>query len=132
MFVLTAFTVRIGDDATAFIPDIVVTTADPRARRTWLDPHEVLAVVEIVSPSTGWRDRILKPDVYASVGIGCYWRVELTPFRGQGSGIAVPAIPVHELDGDGYRLVQTLTAGEMTEARLPFPIKLDPAHLVSN
>ncbi len=133
VFVLTAFTVRLGDDATAFIPDLVVTTTDPRRRRTLLDPHEVPAVVEIVSPSTGRRDRVLKPDAYASVGIGCYWRVELSPFRSPEPGVDAPAVPavlVYELDGGCYRRAQTLPAGRVGDARAPFPVRFDPGRLM--
>ncbi len=62
---LTAVTVRLGDDHTGLIPDVVVTTADLSRRRRTLDPSELLAVVEIVRPSSGSRDRVLKPDRYA-------------------------------------------------------------------
>src|SRR5436309_188003 len=94
--VITAITVRLGDNHTGLIPDIVVTSADLSRRPRLFDPGELLAVVEIVSPSSGSRDRVLKPDRYATFGIPCYWRVELDPFPGQ-DGAPLPAILVHEL-----------------------------------
>lgn len=115
VFVLTAVAVRIGEDTTTFIPDVVVTTVDPRTRRRWLEAHEVLAVVEIVSPTSKRRDRVLKPNVYAAIGIPCYWRVELDPEL---------RILVHTLDGDAYRLVDTMVPGARTETQHPFPITL--------
>jgi len=128
--VLTAVTVRLGDDGTGFVPDVVVTRTSPEDMdtRAFLDPHEVLAVVEVVSPGSRTRDRRIKADGYAAVGIPCYWRVELTPYPGQ-RDIALPVVLVHELDGGAYQLVTTLTAGTTGEAALPFPIRLDPATL---
>ena len=123
---LTAVTVRLGDDRTGLIPDVVVTTADLTRRPRMLDPSELLAVVEIVSPSSGSRDRVLKPDRYAAFGIPCYWRVELDPFPGQ-DGAPLPVVLVHERDGSGYREVQRLVAGETGTATLPYPVRLDPA-----
>lgn len=114
---VTAIAVRIREDTTTFIPDVVVTTVDPHSRRKWVEAHEVLAVVEIVSPGSTRRDRILKPAVYASAGVPCYWRVELDP---------EPAVFVHVLDGDAYRLVDTLTAGAVGATEHPFPVRLDP------
>jgi Uma2 family endonuclease len=127
--VITAITVRLGDDRTGLIPDIVVTTADLSKRPRLFDPAELLAVVEIVSPSSGSRDRVLKPDRYAAFGIPCYWRVELDPFPGQ-EGAQLPVILVHELEGGRYREVQRLIAGETSTAQLPYPVTLDPAAIL--
>lgn len=120
VFAVTAIAVRIGEDTTTFIPDVVVTTVDPRSRRRWVEAHEVLAVVEIVSPSSTRRDRLLKPDVYAAVGIPCFWRVELDP---------EPAVFVHVLDGDHFRPAETLLAGAVGATAHPFPVSLDPGAL---
>lgn len=117
---VTGVAVRLGEDTTTFIPDVVVTTVDPRTRRLWLEAHEVLAVVEIVSPNSKRRDRVLKPHVYAGVGIPCYWRVELDPG---------PRILVYVLDGDAYRLVDTLKSGTAGGTEYPFPVTLDPGEL---
>lgn len=116
VFAVTGVAVRLGEDTTSFIPDVVVTTVDPRTRRRWLEAHEVLAVVEIVSPSSKRRDRVLKPHVYAAIGIPCYWRVELDP---------EPQILVHVLDGDTYRLVDTLVPGGRSTTAHPFPVTID-------
>jgi len=126
--VLTTVTVRLGDDGTGFVPDVVVTPTSPEEMGAFLDPHEVLAVVEVVSPGSRTQDRTIKAEEYAAVGIPSYWRVELTPYPGQ-RDIALPAVLVHELDGGACQLITTLTAGTTGEATLPFPIRLDPATL---
>lgn len=126
--VLTAVAVRLGDDGTGFVPDVVVTPTSPEEMGAFLDPHEVLAVVEVVSPGSRTRDRTIKAGGYAAAGIPCYWRVEFAPYPGQ-RDIALPAVLIYELDGDAYQLIATLTAGTTGEAALPFPIRLDPAAL---
>jgi Uma2 family endonuclease len=63
----------------AVIPDLVVITAEAGARNAeWLAPEEVVLAVEIVSPASLSIDRVLKPALYASAGIGGYWRIEPT------------------------------------------------------
>ena len=42
-------------------------------------PHEVLLVVEVVSPGSTTMDRITKPRLYAHAGIPHYWRIETHP-----------------------------------------------------
>lgn len=129
IYVVTALTLRLGSNRTGLIPDVVVTTADLTRRPRLLDPDEILAVVEIVSPSSGSRDRVLKPDRYASFGIACYWRVELDPFPGQDEA-KLPVVLVHQRDGSGYREVQRLAAGETGTAALPYPVRLDPGAIL--
>lgn len=66
-------------DRRAVIPDLVAITADAAARGAeWLAPDEVVLAVEIVSPASLSIDRVLKPALYASAGIGGYWRIEPT------------------------------------------------------
>ncbi len=129
VMVLTAITVRLGGDETGLVPDVVVTGVDPASRPKLLDPADVLAVVEVVSPSSGTHDRVLKPDRYASFGIDCFWRVELDAFPGQGDD-ALPVVLVHERTGTAYREVQRLAAGRADTTRLPFAARLDPADLL--
>jgi Uma2 family endonuclease len=68
-------------------PEVVVVVAGAVGETTTRIPCEaVLAVVEVVSPSTTAIDRAVKPVVYAEAGIPVYWRVEL-----QGTPKASPA-----------------------------------------
>lgn len=61
----------------SFIPDVLVTTAEAAARRpSRFTPHEVVLVVEVVSPTSVTMDRITRAGLYAQAGIPFYWRVE--------------------------------------------------------
>jgi Uma2 family endonuclease len=59
------------------IPDVVVTANQGE----WLvvDAAEVLLVAEVVSPTSGPRDRVLKPSLCAEAGIPWYLLVERYP-----------------------------------------------------
>ncbi len=68
-------------------PGVVFTTRDYREpdllvlRRTALDkdlaePEDVLLAVEVMSPSSVRRDRLVKPEQYAAAGIPHFWRLE--------------------------------------------------------
>jgi Uma2 family endonuclease len=105
------------------IPDIVVVGPgawDRPGLYVW--PTDVLLLIEVESPHTS-RDRILKPALYAAAAIPAYWRVEL-------DGLGTPAVVMYVLDGDAYREVGTVRAGESVRVDVPFPIELRPAELV--
>jgi Uma2 family endonuclease len=72
------------------VPDVVVVAAGAVGETTTRIPCEaVLAVVEIVSPSTVSIDRPVRPVMCAEPGIPVYWRVEL-----QGTAkIGLPRVP---------------------------------------
>jgi Uma2 family endonuclease len=109
----------------SFIPDVLVTTADAAARRpSKFAPHEVVLVVEVVSPTSVTMDRITKADLYARAGIPFYWRVETL------QGIVVHT---HRLDPDAtvYRptgqFAKTVKVAEPWE--IAFPIsRITPRH----
>ncbi|HEV2087659.1 MAG TPA: Uma2 family endonuclease, partial [Cryptosporangiaceae bacterium] len=64
----------------SLIPDLLVVTAEAAARNpSKYHPHEVVLVVEIVSPSSKAMDRATKPAMYAEAGIPHYWRIETEP-----------------------------------------------------
>jgi Uma2 family endonuclease len=42
----------------------------------WIDPSEILFIVEIVSPGSGEFDRYLEPIECARAGVRHFWRVE--------------------------------------------------------
>ena len=75
MEVLEAVNVRVAPGR-ILIPDLAIVSAHGVDRQVW-DPHEVLAVVEIVSPGSVAADRAIKPQLYAVAGIATYIRVEL-------------------------------------------------------
>jgi Uma2 family endonuclease len=102
------------------VPDIVVVAAEAADRATARLAHDaVMAVVEIVSPSTQAIDRAIKPGVYAAAGIPTYWRVELDP----------PKIVVCSLSQGRYVTRTTLTAGTTGRITRPFALELDPGQI---
>ena len=116
-------TVDVEIDRSVFEPDVVVLPADLAYRPGGpLKPAEVLLVVEVVSPSSGRMDRLLKPAVLAEAGVPAYWRVEL-------EGPDAPAVVVHELAEGVYREVGTVRAGESAVVDVPFRVELRPAEL---
>lgn len=103
------------------VPDIVVVAAEAADQATTrLSYDAVLAVVEIVSPSTQSIDRAIKPGMYAAAAIPVYWRVELDP----------PKIVVCSLSRGRYVTRTTLTAGTRGRITRPFALELDPAQMI--
>lgn len=85
-----------------------------------LEPDQVLLAVEVVSPGSRRRDRMLTPSVLAENGVVAYWRVELT-------GPGTPAVVLHELADGVYREARTVQAGESVD--VPFAVEVRPAEL---
>ncbi len=103
------------------VPDIVVVAAEAADQATTrLSSEAVLAVVEIVSPSTQSIDRAIKPGMYAAAAIPVYWRVELDP----------PKIVVCSLSRGRYVTRTTLIAGTRRRITRPFALELDPAQMI--
>jgi Uma2 family endonuclease len=103
------------------VPGIVVVAAEAADQATTrLSYDAVLAVVEIVSPSTQSIDRAIKPGMYAAAAIPVYWRVELDP----------PKIVVCSLSRGRYVTRTTLTAGTRGRITRPFALELDPAQMI--
>jgi Uma2 family endonuclease len=106
------------------IPDIAIVdrqVADSSTKR--FQPGSVLAVVEIVSPSTTTTDRVVKPDLYAAAKVPLYFRLEL-------EGTA-PELLVFELRRSGRHVhLVTAPAGKRTTIGTPFAFAVDPAELV--
>ncbi|MFE6720011.1 Uma2 family endonuclease [Streptomyces albidoflavus] len=76
--ILAAVNVIVPDGL--LIPDLVI--ADARAAHNAdlaLHAHDILTVIEIVSPTTHHTDHTLKPTLYATAAIPHYWRLDLPP-----------------------------------------------------
>ncbi len=103
------------------VPDVVVVAAEAIGETdTRLPCEAVLAVVEVVSPSTVSIDRAVKPAMYAEAGIPVYWRVELH---------GTPKIVACSLSRGRYVTRTTLVAGTLGRITRPFAVELDPADL---
>lgn len=99
-------------------PDVLVLDPD-RAdrRRTYVAP---LLVVEVLSPGSLSRDRVLKRALYAEHGVPAYWIVD--PVE--------PSLTVLELcDGD-YRVVAECSGLDAAALTSPFAVEVVPARLI--
>jgi Uma2 family endonuclease len=104
------------------IPDVVVAHVDDNPGLA-VAAEQALLLVEVESPSTRFHDRVTKAHVYAKAGIAHYWRVEL-PEAGD------PVVCRHELEGDIYRLVEQVAAGQTLSVTEPFAVRFDPGSLI--
>lgn len=86
-------------------------------------PTAPLLAAEVISPSSGLRDRSLKKAVYERMGVPSYWLVD--PDRER------PALTAFELRGTSYREVATVTGHQPWDASRPFPVRIVPADLVA-
>jgi len=77
----------------------------------------VMLVVEIVSPESGHRDRVVKPEKYARAGIPHYWLIN----DDQGA----PIVHVFELDAEQGTYVQTAVERHKLALERPFPMTVD-------
>ncbi|MWA03344.1 Uma2 family endonuclease [Actinomadura sp. LD22] len=110
------------------VPSEVVRAAMAARSPAPLPGHEVLLVVEVVSPGSGSErtDRVRKIEDYAAAGIPQYWITDLLPR---------PRVQVFVLDGrtGTYRLDLTAEAGEVLEVKVdadrPFTVRFDPQQL---
>lgn len=112
--------VRLGQDG--LVPDVVVLRHPRTAPRNQLGvlPADVALVVEVVSPTSRKRDRLLKPAVYAEAGIPAFWRLELEP---------QPRLLAYALVAGAYALVADLSVTGTVEL-LGVTVELDVAGLV--
>ncbi|WP_433712510.1 Uma2 family endonuclease [Nocardia sp. CA-084685] len=68
---------RIDLGCTVPEPDLLAVSRDAVAADSLsFAPGDVHLVVEVVSPGTKTKDRVLRPAQYAEAGIKCFWRVE--------------------------------------------------------
>ncbi|MFF7053411.1 Uma2 family endonuclease [Streptomyces griseorubiginosus] len=98
-------------------PDLLVTTADYDADRTWFTPEEVRLVVEVVSPESAHRDRTVKLRKYAEAGIPHYWCIE--------DENGAPVVHVYELDGPTRTYAPAGIFRGTLQRPVPFGINLD-------
>ncbi|MCW2620678.1 MAG: hypothetical protein JWL64_280 [Frankiales bacterium] len=103
------------------VPDVVVAHA-PAVHRGGreLRAADVVAVVEIVSPSSRTQDRSWKPEAYAEAGIATYLRVELDE----------PAVFAFTLVDARYSEEHVLRGSTSRELHVPFAISLAATDLV--
>jgi Uma2 family endonuclease len=92
-------------------PDVVL-LHEPVANSHFFDAEQVAIAVEVVSPGTRKRDRLLKPVEYAAAGVPHLWRIEQDPVH----------VFAYDLDQLSYQLVAD-SADELV-LTAPFEIRL--------
>ena len=118
MEVLEAVNIRVSPGR-IMIPDIAV-LATPGLQGVISDAASVMLAVEVTSPSTGWADRLVKPDAYARGGIPHYLRIDLDRGVDQLGATAYELTP----GGTYAEAARASDAGRLVLDR-PFPIDLD-------
>ena len=86
-------------------------------------PRPPLLAVEVISPSSGLRDRSLKKAVYERMGVPSYWLVD--PDRDR------PALTAFELRGGVYEQEAAVAGDQPWIARRPFGARIVPADLIA-
>jgi Uma2 family endonuclease len=86
-----------------------------------IDSRDVALVAEVVSPSSVWMDRLVKPLLYASGGIPAYLLVETDEPRV--SWFALSA-------SGGYELRGVASGDEVLRVTEPFEVSIVSADLV--
>jgi Uma2 family endonuclease len=94
-------------------PDLLLFDREAGLGRHYYLPRQVTLAVEIVSPGTRKKDRLVKPVDYARAGVPYYWRIEQDP---------VHVFAYRLSKGGGYELVAD--SAELLELSEPFEIKL--------
>ncbi|HEX4226879.1 MAG TPA: Uma2 family endonuclease [Pseudonocardiaceae bacterium] len=112
------FAVR-PDQGTEVQPDVLVAMDEDITKKGL--PKGPLLAVEVLSPSSAFKDRNLKRALYERLGTASYWLID--PID--------PTLTVFELDeNDKYQLVAEVKGNKMFEATLPFPVRIVPAELL--
>lgn len=105
------------DERTSLEPDVLVVErakAGRKAIRTGL-----LLAVEVLSPSTRRKDRVLKFSKYEDARVEAYWIVDP-----QG-----PSVTAYELRDGRYAEVGTVAGTQTLELQRPFPVRITPSEL---
>ncbi|MFI8083496.1 Uma2 family endonuclease [Kitasatospora sp. NPDC086009] len=103
-------------------PDLPAVSAEFDPDRTWFAPEQVSLVVEVVSPESARRDRVVKVRKYAEAGIPHYWVVE------EESGL--PVVHVFELEAIASSYAPAGIFRGRLRRPVPFAVDLDLDGLV--
>lgn len=110
------------DAMTSLQPDIFVVDSPLTLREKDItDPHLAL-VVEIASPATRRKDRILKRAVYEESGVASYWIIDPGPDD--------PSILALDLVDGAYVRAGEAAGEDRLSLERPFPTQVVPADLV--
>jgi len=106
-----------------YIPDLVFLGAEHLDRYSKEDGkiHDLPdLVIEVLSPSTKWRDRTTKKNVYEQAGVTWYWMVDADDLT----------VEECKLTPDGYLIAQSIPPGQPFAPKLFPGLSLDLAELM--
>ncbi|NEE02122.1 Uma2 family endonuclease [Phytoactinopolyspora halotolerans] len=106
------------DTRTSLQPDLLVVARGDIGEQAIIRPP--LLAVEVLSPSTGRKDRVLKFSKYAEAGVASYWIVD--PAR--------PSIDAYDLVDGAYVEAGSASGSDSVILQRPYPITITPAALV--
>ena len=107
------------DPRTSLQPDVMVFPREYLAAEKFGDP--LTLVIEVLAPSTRYRDLMLKRSKYARAGVGSYWVVDPN----------VPSVLAGDLVEGHYQVVGEAEGDQLLELALPFPMALAPSALLA-
>ncbi len=105
------------DRRTSLQPDLLVVARDNIGDTNLTEP--LALAVEVLSPSTRRKDRVLKFSKYADSGVASYWIVDPE----------VPSVTAYDLVEGAYSQAGRAAGTETLELARPFPVTVRPADL---
>lgn len=96
-------------DRTTRTPDVgVLWERPPTSGKAYHPGSAYSTVIEIISPDSEDDDRLIKPRLYAEVGVPTYWLVERHP-EDEWDGL----VKIHQLTPAGYVVTRTVPLSEL-------------------
>ncbi len=106
------------DHFTSLQPDLLVVARDDIDEKNITQPLPL--AVEVLSPSTRRKDRVLKFSKYADAGVRAYWVVDP----------AEPSLITYELIDGAYVMAGRADGNEPITLESPYPVTVVPSELV--
>lgn len=106
------------DKRTSLQPDLLVVARDDIGQKNITRP--IVLAVEVLSPSTRRKDRVLKYSKYADSGVASYWIVDP----------AGPSVIAYDLVEGAYVLAGRARGSDSVQLAQPFPIVITPVELI--
>ncbi|WP_165367387.1 Uma2 family endonuclease, partial [Phytoactinopolyspora endophytica] len=106
------------DIRTSLQPDLLVVAREDIGEKAITRPP--LLAVEVLSPSTRRKDRVLKFSKYADAGVASYWIIDP----------AVPSINAYDLVDGAYVDAGSASGPTSVTLERPYPVTITPAALI--
>jgi Uma2 family endonuclease len=108
------------DRQTSLRPDVLVARTEDIGPKNLTRP--LVLAVEVLSPSTRRKDRLLKLSTYQDAGVENYWIVDPDPVR--------PSIVAYHLESGSYAVRAEGIDNDVVTLTAPFSLEVVPSQLV--